>query len=301
MPQFVRFPGLLLLTVALLAGCTSTPPSAAPGATSLSPSALTPSATGQPAASDTSTPTPAPSGTKPSAAPKASRTPAQLATKTATPTESLTPVQSPTPVDSPTTHKPTPTSTPTKTATAPVPADPIVAGAYAFPVAGCSVSYSPYHHDYPAADIFAARGCHFVASTAGTIDEVGYTDIWHSSSNSGATRGGLYVSLVGDDGVRYYGSHLSRIADGISPGARVEAGDLLGLVGDSGDARGVGTHVHYGISWPTTAGIWWVRRGWISPYKYLTSWQSGVGRSPSSAIAAAHAAAGDIPRCQVDC
>jgi murein DD-endopeptidase MepM/ murein hydrolase activator NlpD len=168
-------------------------------------------------------------------------------------------------------------------------------------VAGCHVSYSAYHHDYPAADIFAARGCHFVAATAGTVDEVGFTDKWKSSTNRGADRGGLFVSIVGDDGVRYYGSHLSAIAAGIAPGTRVNAGDLLGLVGNSGDARGIATHVHYGFSWPTSPGIWWVRRGWISPYKYLTSWQAGVGRSPSSAIAAAHAAAGDTPKCKVDC
>ena len=38
---------------------------------------------------------------------------------------------------------------------------------YRFPVAGCRADYGSTHHDYPAADIFADRGCLFVAP--GTI------------------------------------------------------------------------------------------------------------------------------------
>ena len=32
---------------------------------------------------------------------------------------------------------------------------------YTFPVAGCVVTYSKYHHDYPASDIFAKKGILF--------------------------------------------------------------------------------------------------------------------------------------------
>ena len=71
---------------------------------------------------------------------------------------------------------------------------------YAFPIRGCSASYAHVHHDYPATDIMAARGCPVVATTSGRIDEVSFSDTWNSKSNDGATRGGLSVSLVGDDG-----------------------------------------------------------------------------------------------------
>ena len=36
-------------------------------------------------------------------------------------------------------------------------------------------------------------------------------DVWDPKVNDGATRGGLSVTIFGDDGVRYYGSHLSAI------------------------------------------------------------------------------------------
>ena len=61
---------------------------------------------------------------------------------------------------------------------------------------------------------------------AGTVDEVTYKDTWSSSTNRGADRGGLSVSVVGSDGVRYYGSHLERIATGIRPGVPVRVGTL---------------------------------------------------------------------------
>jgi murein DD-endopeptidase MepM/ murein hydrolase activator NlpD len=57
--------------------------------------------------------------------------------------------------------------------------------------------------------------------------------------------GGLSVRLHGDDGNRYYYAHLDGFADGIQPGRRVQAGDLLGFNGDSGNARGGPTHVHF--------------------------------------------------------
>ena len=79
---------------------------------------------------------------------------------------------------------------------------------YRFPVAGCRVSYAHVHHDYPATDIMAPRGCRFVAPVDGRVDEVSRADRWDPSSNRGADRGGRSVSLVGVDGVRYYGSHL---------------------------------------------------------------------------------------------
>jgi peptidoglycan LD-endopeptidase LytH len=171
-----------------------------------------------------------------------------------------------------------------------------------FPVAGCRVSYGRAHHDYPAADMFAARGCAFVAPVAGRVDEVTRSDRWDPASDRGADRGGRSVSLVGVDGVRYYGSHLHSVAPGIAPGTTVRAGQLLGRIGDSGSARGTGTHLHFGISWPTRPGIWWVRRGMVAPAPFLDSWRSGGHLSPVAAVRAARAEAGrEVPPCRARC
>jgi murein DD-endopeptidase MepM/ murein hydrolase activator NlpD len=173
---------------------------------------------------------------------------------------------------------------------------------YVFPVRGCRVSYGHSHSYYPATDIFTDRGCAFVAVTDGVVDEVSRVDRWDPASDRGADRGGLSVSIVGIDGVRYYGSHLQSIAPGIAHGAEVRAGQLLGRIDNSGDARATPTHVHFGLSWPTRPGIWWVRRGLVYPWPYLDAWRAGRNRSPASAVQAAHAAAGsDIPPCRIRC
>jgi murein DD-endopeptidase MepM/ murein hydrolase activator NlpD len=173
---------------------------------------------------------------------------------------------------------------------------------YRFPVAGCRVRYGRVHHDYPAADMFAGRGCAFVAPVAGRVDEVTRSDRWSEGSDRGADRGGRSVSLVGVDGVRYYGSHLEAVAPGIAEGVRVRAGQVLGRIGDSGSARGTATHLHFGISWPTRPGIWWVRRGMVPPARYLDSWRAGGDLSPAAAVRRARAAAGrDVPACRARC
>jgi murein DD-endopeptidase MepM/ murein hydrolase activator NlpD len=168
-------------------------------------------------------------------------------------------------------------------------------------VHGCAVSYGRTHHDYPATDIFAGRGCRFVAPITGRVDEVSRTDEWSPRTDLGSRRGGRYVAIVGNDGVRYYGSHLMRVASGIRPGVRVRRGQTLGFVGQSGDASAV--HLHFGISWPTRHGIWWVRRGEIWPWPFLDAWRSGhPHRSPVRRVAAALSRAGRrVPRCRVDC
>ena len=166
--------------------------------------------------------------------------------------------------------------------TSPASAAPI----YTFPVAGCTVTYTKYHHDYPASDIFAKKGCAFVSPIAGVVDEVNSVDKWSGKTNLGADRGGLSISIIGDDGLRYYGSHLSKIESSIVPGYKVATGEKLGEIGSTGSARGTKPHLHFGISYPTEKGIWWVRRGVglekgkTSPWKYLQAWQAGKDLKP---------------------
>ncbi len=167
---------------------------------------------------------------------------------------------------------------------------------YAFPIVGCNVHYAHSHHDYPATDILGKIGCKFVAVTSGVVDEVTAVDKFSWKTDLGSQRGGLSISIVGDDGVRYYGSHLSKIAAGIKPGVRVKVGQLLGLLGDSGDAKGTAPHVHFGISWPTPKGIWWVRRGELYPWRYLDLWRAGKDASPAKSVAALEAKVGTVPK-----
>lgn len=163
---------------------------------------------------------------------------------------------------------------------------------YQFPVPGCKVSYSKYHHDYPATDIQAKLGCPFVAPIGGVVQDVNLKDRWSGRTNLGKDRGGLSVSLIGDDGVRYYGSHLSKVEPGIEPGVRVEAGAKLGEIGSTGSARGTKPHLHFGISYPTSPGDWEIRRGVIWPWKYLDAWRAGKNLSPVAPIERAREKAG---------
>ena len=163
---------------------------------------------------------------------------------------------------------------------------------YTFPIAGCSVKYGKYHHDYPATDIDAKKGCAFVAPIAGVVDEVNTEDKWSGKTNKGADRGGLSISIIGDDGNRYYGSHLSKIEANIVPGYKVATGEKLGEIGSSGSAKGTKPHLHFGISYPTEKGVWWIRRGVglekgkTSPWKYLQAWQVGKDLKPKVVIPA---------------
>ena len=166
---------------------------------------------------------------------------------------------------------------------------------YTFPVANCAVNYARAHHDYAATDILAKAGCKFVAPINGIVDEVNRVDTWRSPPNLGITRGGLSVSIIGEDGVRYYGSHLRSIPENIQPGVAVMAGDVLGAIGSTGSARGTAPHLHFGISWPTPPDTWWVRRGEVLPWKYLDAWKKGKDLSPVKAVAARKAKVGEIP------
>ena len=110
---------------------------------------------------------------------------------------------------------------------------------YAFPVKASNVAFHPTHSKYPATDIFADCGKPAVATTNGVVLEVSRKDQYKKGAPDGPKNGGLSVSLLGDDGVRYYGSHLSKIQSGIKAGVRVKAGQQVGKVGRTGNANNV--------------------------------------------------------------
>jgi len=160
---------------------------------------------------------------------------------------------------------------------------PKAAGKYVFPVSGNASYAHNVHHDYPAADIIANCGLTVRAVTDGVVLEVNRVDRWKKSTNLGPDRGGLSISILGNDGVRYYGSHFSKITKGLSSGDEVTAGQPIGLVGRTGDAGAC--HVHFGLS-PVCKGKndWWIRRGEVWPAQYLDAWRKGVNKSPAGEV-----------------
>jgi len=156
---------------------------------------------------------------------------------------------------------------------------------YTFPVKASNVAFHPTHSKYPATDIFADCGTPAVATTSGVVLEVSRKDQYVKGAPDGPLNGGLSVSILGDDGVRYYGSHLSMIQTGIKAGVRVKSGQQVGKVGRTGNANGV-CHLHYGISPPCAkTGDWKVRRGVVWPATYLTSWRAKGDKSPVATVA----------------
>jgi murein DD-endopeptidase MepM/ murein hydrolase activator NlpD len=185
------------------------------------------------------------------------------------------------PAESPSTSPPAkPSATPKKSETPKPPTN----VSYVFPVKASNVAYHPTHGKYPATDIFADCGEPVVATTDGVILEISLKDVYVKGSPDGPNNGGLSVSLLGDDGVRYYGSHLSKVKSGIKAGVRVKGGQRLGDVGHTGNANGV-CHLHFGISPPCArTGDWKTRRGVIWPATFLDSWRKGGDKSPVAKV-----------------
>jgi murein DD-endopeptidase MepM/ murein hydrolase activator NlpD len=95
---------------------------------------------------------------------------------------------------------------------------------------------SEYEHAHQGTDIMAPHGTPLLACERGIITEMG-TDVL----------GGTKLWLKGESGTYYYYAHLSAFAEGLQSGDIVEAGDVVGLVGDTGNARGGAPHLHFEI------------------------------------------------------
>jgi murein DD-endopeptidase MepM/ murein hydrolase activator NlpD len=175
----------------------------------------------------------------------------------------------------PTTTADVSTSTSTTTTTPPI--------SYVFPFAGRNVGYSEGHAGYRAVDVFGC-GAEVLAPTGGVIVATRTVDLWPGSDNNPAYRGGFYVSLVGDDEVRYYFAHLAEVL--VEPSQRVSPGDRLGIMGATGNAAKTECHTHFGISWTCDGNEWMVRRGKVWPQAYLDAWRSGEQLSPVDEVRA---------------
>lgn len=117
-----------------------------------------------------------------------------------------------------------------------------VAGARYFNDWGFPRSGGRYHQG---TDLFAARGTEVRAPVAGEVRQV-----------TGSI-GGLQFHLLGVDGVTYIGTHM----DAFGKAGRVQAGEVIGYVGDSGNAKGSSPHLHFEMH-PGTSGP-------VNPYPTL--------------------------------
>ena len=173
---------------------------------------------------------------------------------------------------------------------------------YSFPVQGCKTTYQRKLLVLPKTTIWAAKGCAFVSPVDGVVDEVNTVNRWAFATDAGATREGRYVTIIGDDGVRYLGGHLDTVADGLKPGARVKVGQKLGQVGNSGNAGATAPNLYFAISWKTGPAYWWVRRGMVNPWGYLEAWESGNKTlSPKEETLKLRGKVGETPPCSVQC
>jgi murein DD-endopeptidase MepM/ murein hydrolase activator NlpD len=106
-------------------------------------------------------------------------------------------------------------------------------------------------------DIFARMGTPVVAVQSGVVTEIRYRSL-----------GGNSFHLTNDAGDYFYYAHLLRYAAGIEEGTYVEAGQVLGYVGNTGNAITTPPHLHFEIHPGGGAPI--------DPHPYLELWRVGV-------------------------
>lgn len=202
-------------------------------------------------------------------------------TRAATTTTVVTPSSTSPAATSPAATAPSTTAPPPAVTVPVVPPD---STPYALPSPDPGAGWGTTHAGYPATDIFVPSGCggQVVAPVNGALLEVRRIDSWSRAEDNPATRGGKSVSILGDDGVRYYLAHFAEIVPGLEPGSRVLAGEQLGEVGSTG--RSSACHIHFGISPPCPRPEWSVRRGAVWPSPYLDAWRAGDQRSPVDEI-----------------
>ncbi|WP_104484504.1 M23 family metallopeptidase [Acinetobacter indicus] len=99
-------------------------------------------------------------------------------------------------------------------------------------------------------DIFAKRGTPVRSTTAGIVSRVGTNNL-----------GGKVVWVIGPGLSHHYYAHLEDYAAEIQEGDWIEAGEIIGYVGNSGNAQNTPPHLHYGI--------YLSGQGAVNPYPYL--------------------------------
>ncbi len=152
---------------------------------------------------------------------------------------------------------------------------------YVFPVLGAGISYTD---DYGApragtgwhqgTDLFGPTGTPLVAVADGVLSKVGVN-----------TLGGNRLWLTDNQGNTYYYAHLSAFAPAAVDGARVRAGEVIGFLGNTGQAITTPPHLHFEIHPGGGDGV--------NPYPYLLAWERSA--DVPRAYVAASVATGHVP------
>jgi murein DD-endopeptidase MepM/ murein hydrolase activator NlpD len=144
----------------------------------------------------------------------------------------------------------------------------LTAGGYVFPVYGPSsfvdtfgaargdISSGWHHGD----DVFAPLGAPILAVATGTVFSVGWNPV-----------GGNRLWLRDGKGNLFYFAHLSAFTPLAVNGSKVNAGDVLGFVGNTGDAQGTPYHLHFEIHPVGLLGEGY--DGAVNPTSYLLAWK----------------------------
>ena len=151
---------------------------------------------------------------------------------------------------------------------------PSYSGGYVFPVGGGpgEISAAHTHHDYPAVDIAAPMGAPLYALASSVVLRSWFTP---------DPRCGIGFTLRAFDGQVWTYCHLSVLDPKVVPGASLQAGEQVGLVGATGDATG--PHLHLQLQPPTE---WPQEQAWFQSFAgQAFSWQDGGTPSPSRALA----------------
>jgi len=144
----------------------------------------------------------------------------------------------------------------------------LTAGGYVFPVYGphdFTDTFGAFRGDVPGNwhhgdDIFAPLGAPVLACADGTVFSVGWNDA-----------GGNRFWLRDGQGNEFYYAHLSAYSPAAKNGNRVKAGEVVGFVGNTGDAEGTPYHLHFEVHPVAYLSLGY--DGAVDPTPYLQAWQ----------------------------
>ena len=142
---------------------------------------------------------------------------------------------------------------------------PLVGGPYVFPVYGQSSfidTYGAFRPDvsfHHGDDIFGELGQPLVAVASGTVFSVGWNRL-----------GGNRLWLRDHHGNLFYYAHLAAFTTDVRNGAHVHAGEVIGFMGDTGDAEGADVHLHFEVH-PVSL-LYLGYDGAVDPTGYVESW-----------------------------
>ena len=135
----------------------------------------------------------------------------------------------------------------------------VSAGSWVWPVNGYNQISQYFYSGHHAIDIAAASGTPVVASVTGTVVFSG----WKYSGSAGFG-GGLVIWVM--NGAKLYTTYNHLSYDGVRVGQRVYAGQLIGRVGQTGNATGPHLHFEVWLGYPWALGT---TADAVNPCRYL--------------------------------